>query len=218
MEQLRIEAEKVRKPINHEVKCVQPFFDEVWHGRKPFEFRFNDRDYRKGDTITIRLYVAENNMYCNRIIKADIPYVLHEYQGMMPNYCVVGLQNNRNYIDGIQESTTEIVDFHAQQSKTDADKIIILENQLRVQKGIVSRLKQKYNHQENEIEPLFSLTNSNSETAIKESQQSKERDALIDAKETIEHAIKTIERLLSGKPIKNLDEILADYKRISKSL
>jgi len=49
-------------------------------------------------------------------------------------------------------------------------------------------------------------------------QQSKERDALIDAKETIEHAIKTIERLLSGKPIKNLDEILADYKRISKSL
>lgn len=100
-EQLRTEAEKVRKPINHEVKCVQPFFDEVWHGRKPFEFRFNDRDYRKGDTITIRLYVAENNMYCNRIIKADIPYVLHEYQGMMPNYCVVGLQNNRNYIDGI---------------------------------------------------------------------------------------------------------------------
>ena len=49
-------------------------------------------------------------------------------------------------------------------------------------------------------------------------QQSKERDALIDAKETIEHAIKTIERLLSGKSIKNLDEILADYKRISKSL
>ena len=63
-----------------------------------------------------------------------------------------------------------ILDFHAQQSKTDADKIIILENQLRVQKGIVSRLKQKYNHQENEIEPLFSLTNSNSETVIKESQ------------------------------------------------
>ena len=69
-----------------------------------------------------------------------------------------------------EEIAKEILDFHAQQSKTDADKIIILENQLRVQKGIVSRLKQKYNHQENEIEPLFSLTNSNSETVIKESQ------------------------------------------------
>ena len=31
-----------------EVKCEQPFFDMVWSGKKSFEIRLDDREYRVG--------------------------------------------------------------------------------------------------------------------------------------------------------------------------
>lgn len=42
--------------IVHQVKLVNPFFEETWQGRKPFEIRCNDRDYKVGDWLYLREY------------------------------------------------------------------------------------------------------------------------------------------------------------------
>jgi hypothetical protein len=39
-----------------EVKCVNPYFNDVWSGIKPFEIRFNDRGYVEGDLLLQREY------------------------------------------------------------------------------------------------------------------------------------------------------------------
>lgn len=43
-----------RDPITHEVKCWKAPFAAVKSGAKPWELRFNDRDYRVGDTLRQR--------------------------------------------------------------------------------------------------------------------------------------------------------------------
>jgi len=45
-----------------------------------------------------------------------------------------------------------------QERRNWAKQVEVLENQLRVQKAIVARLKEKYNHVGNDLEPPFSLS------------------------------------------------------------
>lgn len=40
----------------HDLKCLNQYFREVWAGRKKFELRLNDRDYRPGDYIVLSDY------------------------------------------------------------------------------------------------------------------------------------------------------------------
>lgn len=42
---------------NHQVKCWPQMFEEVINDDKPFEYRKNDRNYQKGQTIVLMEYV-----------------------------------------------------------------------------------------------------------------------------------------------------------------
>lgn len=37
----------------HHLKTVEPYFTDVYEGNKPFEVRFNDRGYNKGDILVL---------------------------------------------------------------------------------------------------------------------------------------------------------------------
>lgn len=43
-----------REPMNHSLKTDPAVFDDVKAGKKGFEIRYNDRDFRVGDTLTLQ--------------------------------------------------------------------------------------------------------------------------------------------------------------------
>lgn len=47
----------------HELKTVQPYFNDVACGFKKFEVRKNDRDFEVGDMVILKLYNKENESF-----------------------------------------------------------------------------------------------------------------------------------------------------------
>jgi hypothetical protein len=75
-----------------EIKCVQPYFEEVWMKRKMFEIRYNDRDYKVGDTVVMKEWDGEHlgGVYCGREIYLVITYILEYTAALKDNYIVFG--------------------------------------------------------------------------------------------------------------------------------
>ncbi len=59
----------------HDLKLVQPFFDDVRAGRKTFEVRRNDRRFELGDVLVLREYVAAERKYTGRTVSRRVVYV-----------------------------------------------------------------------------------------------------------------------------------------------
>lgn len=49
--------------MTHHIKCWPSQFQAVWDGVKTAELRFNDRDYRVGDTIVMYCWDPEKKNY-----------------------------------------------------------------------------------------------------------------------------------------------------------
>lgn len=85
-----------RLPVTHDVKCVPPFFQEVWDGRKLFEVRKDDRDYQTGDTIIQHEYGPDSYPeYSGRKVIAEIGYVLRGYPAIADGHVVFSLLDLR---------------------------------------------------------------------------------------------------------------------------
>jgi len=72
----------------HELKTIQPFFDEIINGRKTFEFRLNDRDFKAGDTVVLKEFNQEFNTYSGREVEGVITYVLEGFGTIPEHYCI----------------------------------------------------------------------------------------------------------------------------------
>lgn len=74
-----------------EVKCIQPFFDEVWYNNKPFEIRINDRNYEVGDIVWQREYEPDVNEYPGRSVIQEITKMLipeNTFDGLTKDRCL----------------------------------------------------------------------------------------------------------------------------------
>ena len=78
-------------PRVHVVKSVSPYFADVYEGRKTFEVRKDDRDYRVGDILIQREFDAALNAYTGRRAHARIGYKLDDPGHVLPGHCVLGL-------------------------------------------------------------------------------------------------------------------------------
>lgn len=60
----------------HELKTVNPFFQDVWDGRKTFEMRVDDRLFRLGDRLLLKEYDKDKGYYSGRIVHAEVNHIL----------------------------------------------------------------------------------------------------------------------------------------------
>lgn len=80
--------------INHRLKILPQYFQDVTVGDKTFEIRKNDRDYKVGDNIVLSEY--EDGQYAGRNILAIITYIT-DY-GQKDDYVVFGIKPNFNIV------------------------------------------------------------------------------------------------------------------------
>jgi hypothetical protein len=83
---------KLRPPITHDLKTWPGPFADLKAGRKPFEFRFNDRDFREGDTLRLREWEPRFEAYTGDELTRDVGYILRGGQyGLPPGFVIMAV-------------------------------------------------------------------------------------------------------------------------------
>ena len=85
--------------MTHELKTINPYFDLVWDGKKRFELRKNDRDFKEGDHLILKEYDPETKTYSMRSIYCYVNSVLQNYEGLQEGYYIMSLYGVQCYYD-----------------------------------------------------------------------------------------------------------------------
>lgn len=80
------------KMKTHIKKLIQPFFDDVWDGKKMFELRKNDCDYKVDDFIILEEYDSAKDIYSGKNMRVLIKYILQDFEGLENGYCILGIE------------------------------------------------------------------------------------------------------------------------------
>lgn len=78
----------------HELKIVPEYFRAVKEGKKKFEIRKNDRNFKVGEYIDLREYSGDKGYTGNRLC-LKIVYMIESDlfpQGLKDGYCVLGIE------------------------------------------------------------------------------------------------------------------------------
>lgn len=87
--------------MNHQLKTVQPFFDDVVSGVKTAELRRDDRTFQVGDTLTLREYEllecvcgcgVDNSSYSGRTVTVEVTHVLRNFVGLKPGWVMLSFK------------------------------------------------------------------------------------------------------------------------------
>ena len=70
----------------HDLKIKTCFFLEVINGKKTFELRYNDRDYRVGDILLLREYDGD---YTGHIAIVEVTSLLKEHDGLKAGFVIM---------------------------------------------------------------------------------------------------------------------------------
>ncbi len=81
-----------RQMTVHELKILPRFFKAIKDGRKKFEVRKDDRDFRRGDILRLREYF--DGEYTGLEVYCLVLYVLHanDFEGLADGYCVMSIE------------------------------------------------------------------------------------------------------------------------------
>lgn len=85
----------------HELKLNQKYCDSVYWGVKPFEIRFNDREFNVGDFVRF-IAVNDDGFLVGHEINScyyQITYVLSDFCGLAENYVALGIESFKCFHD-----------------------------------------------------------------------------------------------------------------------
>ena len=76
----------------HALKCWPEYFAALKSGKKPWEFRKNDRDYKVGDVLMIRCWDPTKKTWIDdEILMFKVVYLLKTDDLGMPGYVVMSI-------------------------------------------------------------------------------------------------------------------------------
>jgi hypothetical protein len=86
----------VKTSADHELKAWPYYFDQVWRGIKPFEFRRDDRPFKAGDLVSLREW-SQSVGYSGRVILARVTCIAGRDEprlsvGIPPGFVILGLE------------------------------------------------------------------------------------------------------------------------------
>ena len=93
----------------HELKCVLEPFQQKWNRNKYWEYRKNDRNFQKGDTLWEREYNPLDNSFTGREIYEEVTWILEGGSFGVPEGFVImstkisGLQVMNEFIDKLKD-------------------------------------------------------------------------------------------------------------------
>lgn len=73
----------------HKLKIQPQYFRAVCSGKKSFEIRKNDRNYKVGDHILLQEFIPESKEYTGRVVEREITYITDYAQ--KDNYVVMAI-------------------------------------------------------------------------------------------------------------------------------
>lgn len=78
----------------HQLKCHPHFFAAIAAGKKTFEIRRNDRDYRVGDVLDLREFDPTFGNTGRRLSGLDVVYIMtaEDFPAIMPGFVIMGLR------------------------------------------------------------------------------------------------------------------------------
>ena len=76
----------------HALKEHPEHFNNVISGKKTFEVRKNDRDYKTGDLLALNEYDPEKKIYTGRSCLVYIDYILNDEQYCLPGHIVMSIK------------------------------------------------------------------------------------------------------------------------------
>lgn len=81
--------------MTHELKILPKYFEDVMTGKKNFEIRKNDRDFKVGDYLLLKEW--ERGKYTGRQIKKRVQYIYfgNGAFGLSEEYCVLALEEQQ---------------------------------------------------------------------------------------------------------------------------
>lgn len=85
----------------HDLKLATIYYADVAAGRKTFELRKNDHNYKVGDRLCLNEYT--DGVCTGRYIETDIVYVQKDYSGLKDGYCILGIK-----VVNVSDSDTQI--------------------------------------------------------------------------------------------------------------
>jgi hypothetical protein len=80
--------------MKHYLKIAPCYFEDIASGKKCFELRKNDRDYKVGDTLVLQEWLPDIE-YTGREIEKNVPYILYGgIFGLAKEDCIMSLENS----------------------------------------------------------------------------------------------------------------------------
>lgn len=74
----------------HQIRLSSQYFDDVCSGKKSFEFRKNDRNYKVGDILEMTEFKDGKNT--GRTVRVIVTYFLNGFTGMEDDYCIMAIK------------------------------------------------------------------------------------------------------------------------------
>ena len=81
----------------HMLKTIPPFFEQITSGKKKFEIRKNDRDFKVGDYLQLREYDSVTKEYTERETNRIVTHIMRKEGvpfGLREGYCIMSITNS----------------------------------------------------------------------------------------------------------------------------